>query len=82
MYRLEGGSKVLLVPPGKTNWRIQDSVEANIAYFRSGSGPHCPAARKASTNERDGWTSWLYATPERDQKWTEGDITITCPIHT
>jgi len=82
VYRLEGGSKVLLVRPKCTDWAIQDSVEADLANFLSPSAPLCPAARKASTSERFGWTSWMYYTPENDQKWPDGDITLTCPVHT
>ena len=82
VYRLEGGSKVLLVRPGYSNWTIRDSVEADIPYFWSASAPLCPADRKASTSERLGWTCWQYYTPETESKWADGDITLTCPVHT
>ena len=77
VYRSEGGM-FLLVRPKNTNWYITDSVEAEEAYMESGSAPLCPGSRKAATSDRFKQNNWEYS----DSGWKEGDITVSCPVHT
>ena len=77
MYRSEGGM-FLLVRPRNSAWSISSSVEGEEGYMRSGSAPLCPGSRKAATRDRSKVNNWQYA----DSGWKEGDITVSCPVHT
>ena len=77
VYRSEGG-RFLLVRPGKTTWHILDSVEGEGVYMASGSAPLCPGSRKAATSDRFKVNNWRYS----DSGFKDGDITVSCPVHT
>ena len=77
VYRSEGGM-FLLVTPGRTYWRIRASVEGTGAAMCSASAPLCPGSRRAATSDRMKQNNWEYS----DSGWKEGDITVSCPVHT
>ena len=78
VYRSEGG-RFLLVSPGYSSWYITSSVEGEVAYMYSGSAPLCPGSRKAATSDRLKQNNWRYADSGVAK---EGDITVSCPVHT
>ena len=68
----------LLVRPGYSSWRVQESVESEWSWMQSGCAPTmCPADPRAQTSERNGQESWRYP----DNGWKHGDITVKCSIH-
>ena len=69
----------LLVTPGRTTWTIKPSMESEGANMLSASATLCPGSRKAATSDRMKRNNWQYVDSDR---WKEGDITVTCPIHT
>ena len=78
VYRSEGGM-FLLVGPGYSCWYIQPSVEGEGARMVSGSAPLCPGSRKAATSDWYKQNNWRYVD---SSEWKEGDITVSCPVHT
>ena len=81
VFKHQTQERYLLVPPGKVYWRVTESVESEGGWMRSGCAPSmCPADPRAKTNERQGWTSWLYG-KGKEGGWRHGDITVKCSVH-
>ena len=74
VYQLEGRTAVLLVPAGKSNWAIQDSVEDSGSHVQSAAVTSSPAHKKSASSETFGYTSWHYW----DSGWKGADIMVTC----
>ena len=76
--KVEGASRFLFVPGGKTAWSIRESttLRYNIRTFMtSGKATNSPSSPEAGASARLGFSRWQYWD---DGKWNEGFINVTC----
>ena len=79
VFKHKTQQRYLLVPPGKVNWRVKDSVEGEETKMQSACAPSmCPADHRALTKEGLDMTSWKYSDKV---EWRHGDITVKCSVH-
>ena len=80
VFKHQTRERYLLVPHGRIDWRVQDSVGGvEGARLVSGCAPSmCPADPRARTSKRTGLTSWIYFSGEG---WRHGAITVKCSVH-
>ena len=78
--KVEGASRFLFVPRGKTAWSIRESTNGfsrpvGKLFMTSGKATNSPSSPEAGASARLGFSRWQYWD---GGKWNEGFISVTC----
>ena len=81
VFRHQTKERYLLVPPGKDEWDVKESIQGRGAQIASSCAPSmCPADPRAGSSVLLNKTSWVYRYRKTDE-WRQGDIKVKCSVH-
>ena len=88
VFRHHTQERYLLVPPGKDEWVVKESIQGRGAQIASSCAPSmCPADPRARSSVLLDRTAWVYMDcinmdgDQETDEWRQGDITVKCSVH-
>ena len=87
MFKLEGSAdRYLFVKPGRVNWSIRSSLDAEKELIHSGSaGESCPAHPSNFFCHQQSFkqNNWRFnkAGENQEEKFEEGGVVVRCSVH-